>query len=156
MLIDDVIRNQMLKNNPHGFILKLFEKKERKLLKVFLLSRIHQLFFDYFKNQLELDTNFSMECYAMDNKLIQFLINGIIKTGEYTLEGISYHTHIPFDIIFDAVCGINNQFSMTLWIKIINLYLEVNPDITNHLVDQLLELKSKDSFVLSSILKETI
>jgi hypothetical protein len=86
-----------------------------------------------------------MECYEMDSRIIQLLIQDIVNTGEYTLEGIAYHTHIPFDVIYDAACGITNEFSITLWSKITNLYLEVRPDIVKILINKLIEMKNNSS-----------
>lgn len=99
------------KNNVCSLLVKFSEKNERKILKAFLVRRLHQLFCELFHSKIKDDqNNSSMECYTMDSKIIQLLIQGIVDTGEYTLEGIAYHTHIPFDVIYDAACGINNQF----------------------------------------------
>lgn len=130
-------------------------KNERKILKAFLLGHLHQLFCDLFQHQMSCNQyNFSMECYAMDSKIIQLLIQGIVETGEYTLEGIAYYTRIPFDVIYDAACGISNHFSITPWAKIVDLYIQVKPDVAQVLVDKLLEIKSKNRSVLSSLLNE--
>jgi len=95
-----------------------------------------------------------MECYDMDNRVIQFLIQSIIETGEYTLEGIAFHTRIPFDVIYDAACGIPNQFSITPWVRIIALYLQVKPDVAQLSIDRLLEIKDKNPTAFSSLLSE--
>jgi hypothetical protein len=82
-----------------SLILKFSVKNERKILKAFLLSRLHQLFCELFQSKLQCNqNNSSMECYTMDSKIIQLLIHGIVETGEYTLEGIAHYTHIPFDV----------------------------------------------------------
>ena len=90
----------------------------------------------------------------MDNKIMQLLIQGIIETGEYTLEGIAYHTHIPLDIIYDIACGISNQFSITPWIKIVNLYMQVQPNIAIALNDKLLKIQNKNDAAFSLLLGE--
>jgi len=101
-------------------------KHERLLLKVFLLNQLHQILCEIFSRQLKTDNSyFSKEIYEMDTKIIQLLIQSITNTEEYTLEGISYYTHIPFDIIFEAACGIRNQLSMTFWVRLIDLYPSV-------------------------------
>lgn len=136
-------------------ILKFSTKNERKILKAFLLGQLHQLFCKLFQNKmLRNDNDSPMECYAMDSKIIQFLIQGIVETGEYTLEGIALYTHIPFDVIYDAACGINNQFSITPWVRVVDLYMQVKPDITKILIDKLLEMKEKNLISISSLLKE--
>src|SRR3990167_10636420 len=136
------------------FILKCSNKNERKILKAFLLGQLHQLFCTLFQNKIEFNKNISTEDYVMDSKIIQFLIQGIVETGEYTLEGIALYTHIPFDVIYDAACGINNQFSITPWVRVIDLYMQVKPDITKILIDKLLEMKEKNLSSLSALLNE--
>src|SRR3990167_10457883 len=72
-------------------ILKFSVKNKRKILKAFLLGCLHQLFCELFQNKIRCNhNNFSMEYYVMDNKIVQLLIQGIVETGEYTLEGIAF------------------------------------------------------------------
>ena len=141
--------------NENKLAVKSFMKNERKLLKVFLLGRLYQIFCELFQNKIQ-DSQyfFPTECYKMDSKVIQVLIQCIISTGEYTLEGIAHYTHIPFDVIYEAACGINKQFSIIPWSKITDLYLQVNPHIEQVLIDKLLEIKNKSCSAFSLLLKE--
>lgn len=149
-------------NPPHEEIppndnvpLKFSSANERKVLKVILLGYLHQVFCELFKHKLQLyKKNFSLECYAMDSKIMQLIIKGIIETGEYTLEGIAYHTHIPEDVIYDAAAGMNNQFSITPWARVVDLYLRVKPDTAQVLIDRLLDLKNKNCAAISLLLTE--
>lgn len=125
--------------------------KEHNLLKVFLLFCLHKLLCDLFQNKRQIyQPHFSMEYHAMDSKVIQTLIQSILETELYTLEGIAYYTRLPFDIIYDAACGISNHCSITFWSRIIDLYLKINPDITKILIKKLLEINEKyaDGFSL--------
>lgn len=55
---------------------------ERKILKAFLLGRLHQLFCELFRSKMQNNQNNSlMEYYVMDSKIIQILIQDIIETG---------------------------------------------------------------------------
>lgn len=127
-------------------ILKFSLKNERRILKAFLLGRLHQLFCELFKTNVQCaQNNFSMECYAMDSKIIQLIIQSIVETGEYSLEGIALYTRIPFDVIYDAACGINTEFSITPWARVVDLFLQVKPDIAQVLIDKLLEIKNNRS-----------
>ncbi|GEM_PF-1061316 len=140
---------------PPSLITKFSVKNERKILKAFFLARTHQLFCELFQNKMQCNlNNLSMECYAMDSKIIQLLIQGIVESEEYTLEGIALYTHIPFDVIYDAACGIKNQFSITPWAKVVDLYMQVNPDVAQVLIDQLLEIKAKNQAAFSALLTE--
>lgn|SRR3990167_2316429 len=143
------------KNNACTITLKFSVKNKRKILKVFLLERLHQLFSELFHKKFQHNQNSSlMECYEMDSKIIRLLIHGIVETGEYTLEGIAHYTRIPFDVVFDAACGINNQFSITPWSRIVSLYLQVKPDIAQVLFDKLIEMKDKNYSALLLLLNE--
>jgi len=136
-------------------VLKFYTQNERKILKALLLSCLHRLFCEIFHNKIQPGkTNSSMECYTMDGKIIQFLIDGIVETKEYTLEGIAYYTRIPFDVIFDAACGNNNQLSITPWARVADLYLQVKPDVVQLLFNKLIEIKDKNHFALSLLLNE--
>jgi len=128
----------------------------REVLKTFLLLHLHQILFELlrasdFKNQLDQ----TMEYHIMDSKIIQLLIQGIIDSEEYTLEGIAYYTQIPFDVIYDATCGITNHFSITPWTRIMDLYLKVRPDVKKALVHKLLEFKDQHHGNFSSLLTGT-
>lgn len=129
-------------------------KNERKILKAFLLSCLHELFNDLFHSKLCIENNYLMECYKMDNKTIQLIIHGIVETGEYTLEGIALYTRIPFDVVYNAACGIGNECSITLWARIIDLFIQIKPDIAKSLIDKLLEIKNNRA-VFSLLLNET-
>jgi hypothetical protein len=115
-----------------------------------------KLFRELFANKMNSYHNHSsMEFYNMDSKIIQFLIQGIIESEEYTLEGIALHTRIPFDVIYEAACGINNQISITPWLKLVDLYIQVNPAISHALIEKLLlEVKKNNHKGFSSLLTE--
>jgi hypothetical protein len=135
-------------------IVHSYTHTERKIMKVLLLTCLHHLFFELFQNEIRLEKNHSsMESYAMDNKIIQFLIRSIVDSGEYTLEGIAYQSRIPFDVIFNAACGNNTQLSMTAWVRIVDLYIQVNRDVAQVLFNKLIEIKDKNN-LLSLLLNE--
>ncbi len=151
-----VIDKRVLNNKFDSSILKFSIRNERKILKAFLLGRLHHLFRELFQvDMFGEKNNYSLECYAMDSKIIQLLLKGIVETGEYTLEGIAYHTHIPFDVIYDAACGISDQFSITPWARVADLYMQVKPEIANVLIERLLEIKNKNHAAFSSLLIES-
>jgi hypothetical protein len=128
---------------------------ERKVLKIILLTKLYKVFNEWFLENIKSNhNNNTVEWYVMDNKIIQFLIHSIAETGEYTLEGIACYTHLPFDVIFDAACGNNRQFSIAPWARIFSLYLQVKPDIAKMLFDKLLEAIKNDIHCLTLLLSE--
>lgn len=134
-------------------ILKFTHKNERKILKIFLLSHIYKMLHDSFLNVKQFHHH-STEYFTMDSRIIQLLIKNILDTEQYTLEGIANYTHFPFDIIYDAACGISNQFSIAFWVRIVDLYLKVKPDVYPVLINRLLKINHKDTNGLSSLLIE--
>src|SRR3990167_955441 len=129
-------------------------KNERKILKAILISRVHQLLSEIFQEKIQCADDSTMECYAMDNQVIKLLIQSIVETEEYTLEGIARYTHIPFDVIYDAACGINSQLSVTPWSRVVDLYLQVKPDVSQILMEKLFAIKDKGLPALSLFLNE--
>jgi hypothetical protein len=118
---------------------------ENHMLKLFLLGFLRDLFSDLFNQKIESNLyKFSIGNYEMDNQIIQHIIKDILETGDYTMEGIAYYTKVPFDVVCDAASGIHNQLSITSWASIVNLYLQVKPDISQMLVDRLIEIKEKN------------
>lgn len=135
-------------------VLRFTTKNVRKILKAFLLSRLYEFLCEELaqKSQHYL---YRMEYHVMDSKVIQHLIQGIIATEEYTLEGIAHYTHIPFDVIYDAACGTNIQISVTPWARVVDLYLKVKPEIKKELVNKLIEISDESGGEFSSLLVNT-
>lgn len=136
---------------------------ERKVLKIILLSKLYKIFYEWFLESIKIyqypyhnpcQNNIQTEWYIVDNKIIQFLIHSIVETDEYTLEGIACYTHLPFDVIFDAACGNNRQFSIAPWARIFSLYLQVKPDIAKMLLAKLLDAVKNDISCLLLLLNE--
>lgn len=150
------VQMEDIANNHTQPVLKFTLRNERKILKAFLLSHLYQILCDLFHLKKQLNqSHSSMEYYAMDSKVIQLLIQNILDTDQYTLEGIAYYTRIPFDVIYDAACGISNQFSITPLARVVNLYLKVKPDVAQVLINKLIAVKNKNIDGLSSLLSET-
>jgi hypothetical protein len=53
-----------------------------------------------------------------------------------------------------AACGISNQFSITPWARVVDLYLQLKPDVAQALIDKLLEVKERNRTALSKLLNE--
>lgn len=130
-------------------------KTEKRLLKIFLITHLHKFLCNLYhkKFQYFLGKNFELttETYAMDGKIIETLLNEIVRTGEYTLEGIATYTKIPLDIIVDATCGITHQLSMT-WTRVVDLYMQVRPDVSKSFYEKLIAELEKENLRVSAIL----
>ena len=137
--------------------LKYSVKNERNFFKAIILSQIHRFLYDLFDRSILTNkkNNSSMESYVMDSKILQLLLQGIVETGEYTLEGIAFYTNIPFDVIYDAACGISYHLSVTAWAKVVDLYLQVKPEIAQVLNVRLQVMVEKKHLSISSLISES-
>ncbi len=125
--------------------MSLNSKMERKILRAFLLSCLYQIVCEQLdETNDDLDNNDLMEYYIMDSTVMKFLLQSILDTNEYTLEGIARYTRIPFDIIFEIACGIKNQVSIATSVRIIHLYIQVKPEMARQLFEKILTFKEKN------------
>jgi len=58
-------------------------------------------------------------------------------------------------VIYDAACGISDQFSITPWARVADLYMQVKPEVANVLIEKLLEIKNKNHGAFSVLLLES-
>lgn len=123
-------------------------KSNQAFFKTVLCTQFYRMLELYYQNQLEIRSDsHTLDVYIMNNKIIKLLIEEIVNTGEYTLEGIAYHTRIPFDVIDEAACGLNAQISIAAWVKIIDLYFSIKPEAKSMLIKTIME----DQFEFKSV-----
>jgi hypothetical protein len=97
-----------------------------------------------------------MELYTMDNKIFRAVIEEIIETGEYTLEGIAYYARMPLDLFVDLMCEKNISPSITLWSIVISLYVQVKPEFAKYLFNTLTSEECVKHNLMSSPLTKTM
>ena len=90
----------------------------------------------------------------MDNTVIQLVIRGILESGEYSLAGIAYATRIPFDVVLEASCGTTQQLSVTAWTRIVDLFMQVKPEIATLLLKKFLQMHTEDHLTIAKLLGE--
>lgn len=111
-----------------------FSKEENILLEMDLLIFIcHALkeFFrvcqkDYFQF---MKFNLEMEDEMLEIEFMRLIINDILETEEYTLQGIATYTHLPEDILNELSYGINISPLSASLRKIIELHRSVRPEL---------------------------
>jgi hypothetical protein len=81
---------------------------------------------DYFR-LMKLNTE--MESAMLDAILIRHVINDILLTEEYSIEGIACYTQTPEEVISDVAAGKNPAPSLPLSRKIIELHRSVRPNL---------------------------
>jgi len=75
----------------------------------------------------------------------QLIIQDILETEEYTLQGISFYTDIPVDVINELASGINIYPSFILFRKILELHKSVRRDIYDAIRQKIISKFSSQS-----------
>jgi hypothetical protein len=73
----------------------------------------------------------------LEANLIQCVINDILISEEYSLEGIACYTQIPEDVIYDIAAGCNITPSLPLSRKIIELHRTVRPNLYREILQKI-------------------
>lgn len=89
---------------------------------------------DYFR-LMKLNTE--MEDAMLDANLMCYVINDILLTEEYSLEGIALYTQTPEDVICDVLAGKNSAPSLPLSRKIIELHRFVRPNLYREIMKKI-------------------
>jgi hypothetical protein len=89
---------------------------------------------DYYR-LMKLSTD--MENVMLDESLIRHVINDILVTEEYSLEGIACYTQTTEDVICDVLAGKNPAPSLPLSRKIIELHRTVRPNLYREIMKKI-------------------
>lgn len=124
----------------------LFSKEEIFLLEIDLFTRICEELKEFFKNQHRnyfriIKLNAVMENAIMETKFIRNIINDIVLTKEYSLQGVACYTHTTEDVIFEVACGRNTNPLSTLLRKIIELHRIVRPNLYRDIMKKIIANK---------------
>lgn len=118
---------------------KKLSKNEKSLLEADIFSQCYEAALKHsqkrYSGQLHTDlyAHTKDEEIMIDDKLIRCIINDIVESGAYTIPGISYHTHIPEDVLIDIATGLQINPSLNLSQKLLILHKSVRPNIYEHI-----------------------
>ena len=102
-------------------------KEENILLEIELFTRIceglKEVFREHHKNYFCLmKFTMEMENAMLEENFIRLLVNDILASKEYTLEGIACYTNTHEDVMQEILAGLNSNPSAMLLRKIIELH----------------------------------
>jgi hypothetical protein len=109
-------------------------KEENIILEIELFSRICEELKEVFRQQHReyfhlMKLNKEMENTMLESKLIRFIIQDILSTKEYTIEGIARYAATHEDVLYEIYAELNQQPSATLLRKIIELHRMVRREL---------------------------
>lgn len=126
----------------YGIDPKNFSKEENFLLEANLFTHICEELKEIFRNQ---NTEFfrlikftkEMENEMLEANFIRFVINDILSTEEYTLDGIAYYSDSSEEVIQEVAVGLNTSPSLALARKIIELHRTIRPTLYREILNKI-------------------
>jgi hypothetical protein len=104
-----------------------------------ILSQVYTHLRNYFQDQFKnyfyiMKFTAEMENNMLDTNFIPNLINDILNSKQYTLEGIACYTYSFEEVIADIVSGKNYEPTFLLGRKIIDLHRSVRPELYQQII----------------------
>lgn len=111
-----------------------FSKQENMLIEAELFLRICEELKEIIKNQYKdyfrfIKINSETENIMLETIFTKLIINDILSTGEYTIQGIACYTDTHEDIIGELASGLNTKPLATCLRKIIELHRTVRKEV---------------------------
>lgn len=130
-------------------------KTECLLLEANIFIQISAEYLETLKNQYRnyvklLKNESDKEGKVVEVNFLRFVVNDILSTNEYTLEGIANVTHIPLDIILEIASGLNTNPSLMLAAKIIQLHSDVRRELYSDLFKKIIDNTMQENLVDAS------
>lgn len=118
-------------------------KEEKLILEVELFTHLCDELKLIFKNKysayFHLIKMTERENTMIETDFIRFVINDILSSKAYSLQGIAYYTETTEDVICDIVLGQNMAPSFSLSRKIIHLHRTARPQLYQAIVNKIIQ-----------------
>jgi|GEM_PF-698041 len=118
-------------------------KEERVKLDLYLLIQVHEYLREVLKRKnnilfsLKEKNHHHMEFDMFELEITRFLINDILATEDYTIEGIATYAYSHPDVIIDVAAG-RQMPSANLFRRILNLHILVRREQYKSIVMKIL------------------
>lgn len=109
-------------------------KEENLILEAILFTRLcdelKEILRKQYKNYFYLmRLDLKLEDDVLEESFIRCILNDILASEAYTLPGIAIYTQTPEDALYEILSGNNNNPSLTLSRKIIELHLSIRKEL---------------------------
>jgi hypothetical protein len=117
-------------------------KEENLILEIELFTRVCEELKEGFKIKYKdyfriIKCNAEMENVIMESVFVRCVINDILSTEEYTLDGIACYTQTPEEVVHELAIGWNTSPSATLLRKIIELHRSVRRELYDDMMKRI-------------------
>lgn len=121
---------------------KKLSKEENILLEAELFTRVCEELTKFYKFKYQeyfrlIKSNFDKESGMLEVNFLRCIVNDILLTEEYTLEGIACYTQEPIEVIYDILIGCNIAPSLLLSRKLIELHRSVRSNLYREIVKKI-------------------
>lgn len=109
-------------------------KQEKNLLETELFFQIYSELRDHFKEKFKdyfnlIKTSTKKEYFMLETNFLRFIIEDILISREYDLEGIASYTYTPPDVLQEILDGRNSNPSILIFRRIIELHRTIRQDL---------------------------
>lgn len=91
-----------------------------------------------YHNKNEANNNYADSEELMDRYLSSYLIQDLLQTGNFTLNGLAYEIRTPVDVIVDIASGLKINQSPALLHKLIKLHVITNKSWYSEIIKRIL------------------
>lgn len=120
-------------------------KEENQFLEAvlfsFLCEELKEIFRINYKEYFRLmKFNSEMEDNMLEANFMRCVINDILSTDEYSIQGIANYTQLPEEVIYDIALGCNTSPSLPLSRKIIELHKTLRPNLYRDILKKVIAI----------------
>lgn len=80
-----------------------------------------------------------MEMVMLEQNFLRFVINDILSTNEYTIEGFAHYVDVHIDVVHEIILGRNLNPSALLLQRAIELHKTLRGDLYKKIIQNILE-----------------
>ena len=137
---------------------RIFSRKEKLVLEAKFLTTVYkeleEIFKSRYKNYLRLiKSSHDKEENMFFTNFLRELIYDIVSTEEYSLNGIATYAHIPEEVLYDIITGINLNPTFDVSRKLFELHAHVRRDFYQEITRKFLLEFSDQGNPINSIVK---
>lgn len=70
--------------------------------------------------------------------VIHLILQDLISTNDYTITGVATYSNVPEDVIYDIAIGNNNNPSLDVTRKIIELHRTARSELYRHVMEKII------------------
>lgn len=123
---------------------KILSKEERLLLEAELFictcKELKEIFREKYRNYFYImKFTMEMENIMLESSFLRLIIQDILSTEEYNLEGIAYYADIHEDVLREIVIGCNANPSAIILQRIIELHRSIRRELYRSIVKKVTE-----------------